>query len=378
MFRILFCLAVVLTVGCSKHRYDVADPVVGPAPPRKAGAVVVDASDEYESQLQLASYSPEKPLAMTDVVARVNGTPILAGHVLEPFAGKLAQASKQYPPQEIRKAQEMLLEKNLPAQIEQTLMVNAVKARLQKEQLDQINQQLDEFFQEEIQRLKSQFKVANTADLEAVLQQQGMSLVTMREMFGNRQLATEYIRGKMGQETPLTRQNLLAEYQRRREEFAQPEQIKWQQIQISIAKHGSQQAATNVLYTAVRELHEGADFTDVVKRYSDGPLKENGGHWDWTRPSSIANNDVREALSQLEVGQVSKTIQSGNNLLVVKVTGKKAASYTPFEEVQEKIREDLITAERETKAEKILDELKSTAVIETIFDKQASAKPFIN
>ena len=222
------------------------------------------------------------------MVARVNGTPILAGQVLEPYAAKLMAARKQLSPSEFRKGQEMLLKKNLPAQIEQMLMVDAVKSKLKQEQFEQIDAQLDEFFELEVERLKGQFQVSNSAELEGLLQSQGMSLVSMREMFGNRQLATEYIRGEIGEQAPLTRQDLLVEYNRRKEEFAKPEQVKWQQIQVSISKHGSRDAAIQVLNQAITELQQGADFSDIAKRSSDGPLKDQGGHWDWTQPKSKA------------------------------------------------------------------------------------------
>lgn len=368
MFRIVICLAVVLFAGCSQHRYDVADPVVGPPPPRKQNLEQVAYNAEQKSEVQLTSYAADEPIAMTEVVARVNGTPILAGQVLEPYAGKLAEASKKLPPSEIRKAQEMLLKKNLQAQIEQTLMVDSVKSKLQKEQMEQISTQLDEFFDLEVERLKGQFKVSNVAELEALLQSQGMSLVTMREMFGNRQLATEYIRGKMGEESPLTRQDLLNAYNARKDEFAQPEQVKWQQIQVSLSKHGSRDAALEKLSAVIADLEQGIDFSVVAKTHSDGPLKENGGHWDWTQPTSIANEDVRQALSQLNTGEMSGVIESGNSLQIVKVTGRKPATHTPFSEVQEQIRAEIIEKQRSAKAKQIIAELKQDAVIETMFD----------
>lgn len=368
MFRIVICLAAVLFAGCSQHRYDVADPVVGPPPPRKQNLEQVAYDAEQKTEVQLTSFEADEPIAMTEVVARVNGTPILAGQVLEPYAGKLAEASKKLPPSEIRKAQEMLLQKNLQAQIEQTLMVDSVKSKLQKEQMEQISSQLDEFFDLEVERLKAQFKVSNVAELEALLQSQGMSLVTMREMFGNRQLATEYIRGKMGEESPLTRQDLLKAYNARKDEFAQPEQVKWQQIQISITKHGSRDAALEKLSAVIADLEQGIDFSVVAKTHSDGPLKENGGHWDWTQPTSIANEDVRQALSQLSTGEMSGVIESGSSLQIVKVTGRKPATHTPFSEVQEKIRAEIIEKQRSEKAKQIIAELKQDAIIETMFD----------
>ena len=365
----LILLVIVSLVGCSGNRsYDVANPVVGPPPPRIDNAVQLAQSPDRAQEIQQASFSSTAPLSMTTVIARVNGTPILAGQILEPYAAKLNEAAKQVSPEEIRKVQENIIKRDLPPQIEQTLMSSQVKSKLTQEQLDAIDEQLDTFFEAEIEKMKQKAGVSNLAELEGVLQQQGMSLVTFRDMFGDRQLAGEYIRGKLGEESPITRAELLAEYNRRKEDFAKPEQVKWQQLQVSFAKHGSRTRAGRIYNNAVTELKEGADFTDVVRKYSDGPLQESGGHWDWTQPESIASADVREALSDLPVGSMSKTIETDGSFRVVKLTGHRPATYTPFAEVQEKVRAEMIESQRSEQVKVVIAELKENAVIETMFD----------
>ncbi|TWT52283.1 Chaperone SurA precursor [Thalassoglobus neptunius] len=370
MSRILIILAVVSVFGCSGNRsYDVANPVVGPPPPRYDNAEQIARAADAQGVIQQASFDTEAPLSMTTVIARVNGTPILAGQVLEPYAAKLAQASKQLPASEIRKAQEGIIKRELPPQIEQTIMVNEVKSKLTEEQLSAIDEQLDKFFDIEIEKMKAKAQVSNLAELEGALQQQGMSLVTLREMFGDRQLAGEYIKGRVTQDAPVTRAELLEEYNRRREEYAQPEQVKWQQLQVTFASHGSRSRAGEVYNKAIAELKAGSEFTDLVKKYSDGPLKDSGGHWDWTQPQSIANVEVRKSLAELPVGNLSQTIETDKAFLVVKLTGHRPASYTPFEEVQEEIRKSLINRRQEEQVETIIAELKDQAVIETMFDE---------
>lgn len=369
MSRILISCVIVCLLGCSSNRsYDVANPVVGPPPPRFDNAVQLSQSPEVNEDYQLVAYSTEDPLLMTTVIARVNGTPILAGQILEPYSQKLAEVSKQVSGSEVRKIQETIIKRDLPPQIEQTLMASQVKAKLKKEQLDAINDQLDTFFDAEVEKMKEKAQVGTTAELEAVLQKQGMSLVTFREVFGDRQLAGEFIRGKVGEEAPISRAELLTEYNDRKEEFAKPEQIKWQQLQVSFAKHGSRDRAGRVFNNAVADIKQGVDFTEVVKKYSDGPLKDAGGHWDWTQPESIASPEIRQALQELPVGSMSSSMETSSAFLVVKLTGRREASYTPFDEVQEQIRKEIIEKRHDEKVQSILAELKENAVIETMFD----------
>ncbi len=360
--------AVILTLfvtGCSGRSYDVADPVVGPAPPRFGGVNAYAAQSDDEPDVQQVSYQEDKPLAMTDVVAMVNGRPVLAGEVLEQYAAKLEQIKPQVTDKQFREAQLMVIERDLPNIVEQALMVDAVRAKLTKEQLEKIDTQLDEFFEIEVEKMKKQFEVSSLSELEGVLQTQGMSLETMRFLFGQRQLAGEYVRGKMGEDAPVTRKELIAEYNSRLSEFEKPAMVKWQQLQVSITKQGGQTAALNKVDTAIAELRRGEEFTEVVKRHSDGPLAKNGGNWDWTQLDDIVNPDVREALGHLPLNGTSSTITSGDFLQIIKVTGRKEKSHTPFEEVQDTLREEIVQKRRKEMADTIMSELKGTAVVES-------------
>src|SRR5690606_28948114 len=117
------------------------------------------------------------------------------------------------------------IQRDLPKLIEQSLMVSAVKAKLKKEQLEQVEKQMDAFFDMHVETLKTQFKVGSAAELEALLQEQGMSLETMRRMFGERSLAAEYVKARMGDAPPITRQELLAQYNANLKEYAQPARV---------------------------------------------------------------------------------------------------------------------------------------------------------
>lgn len=368
MSRFAIIPTILLAIGCADRNYNVADPVVGPVPPRVPNALV-RAQNEEPGEIKTVKHEAKAPLPPTAVVARVNGRPILAGEVLEQYASRLEQLRSKVTGEQYRQAQEMILKQELPQLIEQKLMVEAVKAKLKKEQLEAVETQLDEFFQQHVERLKQQFQVETTADLEALLQENGMSLSTMRKAFGENQLASQYVSAKIGEDTPVTRQELLAEYRARLDEFAEPEQVKWQQLQISKTGRGKEAAALQKMDEALAELRRGESFSDVVKKHSTGPLAENGGHWDWTQPESIAHPQVRTVLRELPEGQVSEVISTDSFLQVIKITGRRPARHLPFESVQEKIRKEMTEKRREDQARQLIAELRADAVIETIFDE---------
>lgn len=365
---------ILLACGCAGKSYNVANPVVGPAPPR-----IIPAEKFAESErkpagtVQLVSFteSPTAAILMTDVVARVNGKPVLAGDILEPYAAKLELAKPQMSAIEFRQTQEMLLKKDLDRYVEQTLMAEAVKGKLKPEQLEAIDKQLDDFFHLQVQAMMQQSHSATLMDLEGQLQEQGMSLATMRKLFGDRQLASEYVKQRVGDPPPFSPEQLKADYDAHLADYTDPAQVKWQQLQVSTNRPGGKDAAFQVLQQATQELQSGTDFDDVIKKYSDGPLAKNGGHWDWMQPDSIANEKVRTVLAELPVDEISDVLVSDSSLQLVRVTGRRKTRYTPFEEVQDDIRKRLLQEWREARAKEVITELREKSVIETMFDDSA-------
>ncbi len=389
-------IAILLAGGCAGKNYNVANPVLGPPPPRVAKAVeqarqtalaqAETPAAKSDIQQVSATYDAESPLAETAVIARVNGRPLLAGDILEQYGAQMAKyegeltkavaagaLSEEDKGKYMRKAQEMVIRRDLDRMIEQMLMAQAVRSKLKKEQLEAVNKQVDSYFEKDvIASLKTKFKIDSTAELEVMLQDQGTSLETMRRMYADQQMASQYVRTKIGDEPKPTRAELLAVYNKQIEKYARPMQVKWQQLQISMTPQRNRAATEKLIEEVLAQIDAGMTFDAAVKKYSDGAHKENGGHWDWTQPNSVANPDIRKALEGLKAGQHSKVISTPTALQIVRVTERREAGTQPLDEVQEDIRMQIIEEWREERVKAVMDEVKASAVIETIFDKDTS------
>ncbi|MBX3443269.1 MAG: peptidylprolyl isomerase [Planctomyces sp.] len=381
MVRLLVMLSVAAAwMGCAGRHYKVDHPVVGPPPPRIGGARAVAANEALASQdargqseVQQASGADARsfdgPIPMTAVAARVNGQPILVGTVMTEVRGRLAAAKSQISPEQFRQLQEEFLKERLPTHIEQALMVHAVKTRLKEEQLKNVETQLDEQFNSFVAK---KFQGPNgplpLTEVEAILQAQGLTLHQMRKMFGDRAIAEQFIGMRLGELPQVNRQELLKLYQERQADYAEPEQVKWQQIRISFGDGRSRADAERLAQDASEMLRKGAPFSDVARKHSDGPDASNGGHWDWTQVDSLSN-ELREPLSTLPAGRPSPVIRSASSFQIVQVVERQQARVRPFEDVQSELREELIQSRHRERAEKLMDELRSSAVIETMFDE---------
>lgn len=382
------------SAGCSGRSYQVSSPVIGPVPPRIPGAMAVSQTPEPQDSLSdtgmatvrtgtasrtqqaadtgivQASHVERLPIGMTEVIAEVNGEPILAHEVLDRYAPQLEKAKLQMRPEQIRRAQLEMIKKDLPTTIEQTLMVDALKLTMKPDQLKSVEAQLDKYFEGEVERLMKTANAGSPTELEAILQQQGMSLVTLRKTFGDRQLAGQFMRAKLGKEPTASREELRARYERDIDTYTEPEEVKWQQIDLSYETNGGIEGAEKAAQEILSQIRQGqTSFDAAAHDKSDSPLASSGGHSDWTNPQSLADSDVREALTTLPMNEASHVIPTKTACSIYMVTGRHEARVIPFNEVQKELHEKIVKEKKEAIANKVLDELKATAIIHTILDE---------
>lgn len=375
LFSLLLC------AGCNGRSYKVASPVIGPVPPRIPVSQVAENSRNATSQngksvraqdvsIERVAYAETQPLAMTDVIAEVNGEPILAHDVLDRYSSQLAEAKNRLPPEQLRKAQFELIKKDLPNVIEQTLMVDSIKQTMKPEQLSSVEAQMDTFFEAEVDRLMNVTGAGSPTELEGILQAQGVSIVTLRKQFGDRQLAGQFMRSKMGSEPTASREEMLARYEKDVETFTEAEEVKWQQIDLAYEVHGGVDEAEAAAQKLLKQIRSGEiTFDDAAHDKSDSPLASKGGHRDWTQPTSLVDADLKEALMSLDINQVSDVIPTKTACLIVMVTGRHESRVIPFNEVQKELHDRIVKDKKEALAKVALKELMAEAVVHTILDE---------
>ncbi len=377
--RFIPLVALLLAVGCSGRSYQVASPVLGPVPPRIPLASADDEAEEPDQyalraqggDLVAVAHSDEaKPLEMTDIIAEINGEPILAHQILDRYSRQIEQLKQQSKASKVREFQIEAIEKDLPAIIDQTLMVDALKQTMKPDQLKSIEDQLDKYFETEVEDLMKKSNTGSPTELEGVLQSQGMSLVTLRQQFGDRQLAGQYMRAKLDFEPTVSREEIQARYEADIAEYTHAAEVKWQQIDLAYEKHGSVEAAEAAAKKLLIEIRAGQlSFDDAARDQSDSPIADQGGHRDWTSPESLVDADLQAALGELPINGISAPITTKTGCIIVMTTGRREARTVPFHEVQTDLKQKMVQEKKQAHGQTVIDNLKAKAVIKTILDK---------
>jgi peptidyl-prolyl cis-trans isomerase C len=148
--------------------------------------------------------------------------------------------------------------------------------------------------------------------------------------------------------------------------FKQPEQVQARHILIKSGPKddkAQQDKALEKIKQVQEEVKAGGDFAALAKKYSEGPSGKNGGDLGYFGRGQMVK-PFEVAAFGLEPGQTSDIVKTQFGYHLITVTGKKAASTTPYEEVKEKIGSHLKQQKTTESVKVYIESLKKDAKIE--------------
>jgi parvulin-like peptidyl-prolyl isomerase len=134
---------------------------------------------------------------------------------------------------------------------------------------------------------------------------------------------------------------------------------------------GRSEAQTRALAEDIhRQLTEGADFSALAKRYSEGPSGEEGGVMGWVAQGELLP-ELDAALFSLSVGEFSNPIQTRLGFHLVKVEERRTASSLSLMEANRAVYQRIYQQRFEEGFKRWLDGLKRRAYIELVSPDKA-------
>ena len=114
-------------------------------------------------------------------------------------------------------------------------------------------------------------------------------------------------------------------------------------------------------------------MAEVARAGADGFTAKEGGQHDWTTKGAQKAAAINEALFTLEVGQMSRVLESETGFHIVRVLERKEAGRRPFTELQGEIRDKLIAPRRDAAVAEYLNRIRKNARIWTAYTGNVSA-----
>lgn len=250
--------------------------------------------------------------------------------------------------------------------IRQELLDGLIDQTLLRQRADELKIELDEGQAEaQYQSFLDQF--ATEEEAVDFLEEKGYSVKMLKKDISVDLLVQKLLEEELFSKTEPDPADVQAFYDDNPSYFNVPESIHARHILIKVSEEEGQghsrEDALERIINVKDQLAGGADFAELAKVLSEGPSSTEGGDLGWFSKGQMVP-PFEEAAFALQEGEISPVVETNFGFHVIKMEGKKEASVTPLEEVEDSIIEFL----RQDKFPVIYDEymadLKSSAEIE--------------
>ena len=299
---------------------------------------------------QTNASSPAESILIDGYAAKINDRVITRGEVHEAMTPLLPELYRLYQGEELDAELDKAFRQARNELIERALIMEAFKGKG--------GQIPDQYVNDEIKRVISDRFKGDEALFEQVLADQKKTRAEYRQMIREQMIVGMMINEEVSQRARVTPEQIRSEYELRQENYFIPEKVKYSVIVLNKGETPEDQAVKIEEARGIRQkLIDGADFAATAKVDSEGSRAADGGAFPWMQPGDV-REELQETLGSLPAGEISEIIETGRQLYIVKVEGRRQAGYTPFEEVRDQIKNALTAQERDRLRTRWIERLK--------------------
>lgn len=311
----------------------------------------------------------------TRIVATVNTTAILEEEVNAVGHQAMFAAQRLPEPQRTVKLNEAWKEA-LDTLIERELILQDAEEKLNARgnyYLDRIKETAVKEFDKNIERsIQANPNIKTREEFVKMLEQQGTSIGALQRQFERQFIATEYLKSRVfPQIDRIHHPEIRAYYEKNQKEFMVPDKVVWQDLFINASAHPTRGTARQFAAVLVQRIRQGENFKKLADQYDNGFAKfQPNALGVGTKRGEIQPLEVESALFKLRAGETSDPIEVTSGFHIVRVVEREYAGLRPFnEEVQREIRAHLRSRIADREQKRVIEELRSRAVIEYSSEK---------
>jgi hypothetical protein len=323
----------------------------------------------------LLDMPPEKPAdsnttqVCASIRAVVNNKVILNEEVKAACLHAIRETYVQTSASERVTKQKEILTKALEVLVEWELLNQDIELRAKSPQmkkfLEKMTEAADKDFDRTIKGLKSSLGMKTDDEVDAWLQQQGVSLEGMRKQKRKQMIAEEYLRQMvMPFVDRVGHQQIVEYYFSHPEEFQVTESIQWQDLMIDASQYKTREETKKVAQQLVKRLEAKEDFLKLAELYDPRGFQFTHGDGEGTKRGQIRPREVETTLFGMRDGQAA-AVEMPNGYHVLRMVKHTNAGRMPLDDkLQMQIRDKLRNEVGLREQRQFLNRLKSRATIE--------------
>ena len=201
------------------------------------------------------------------------------------------------------------------------------------------------------------------------LQAQGYTLTRFKEIEKEKIVIQAMRQQKVDSNFVISPTQIQAYYDKNKQAYATPEQVKLRMIVIREGSSGDipDMGSKRELAEEIREkVAKGAEFDRMAEMYSeDETTQQAGGDWGWIERNTL-NEKLTNVAFSLRPGEVSPVVAVENTYYIIMVEAKRNATIKPIGDVRDEIEKNLIQEERTKAQQRWIDSLRQKAYIKIL------------
>lgn len=199
---------------------------------------------------------------------------------------------------------------------------------------------------EEMNKMVKKFKTKEA--LAAAYKGAGFTKKTFLRIMERRLLAEKILVSEVDNKISVTPEKLKNYYDLNASKYNMPEQFRASHILIKVDPGANQEQRKAFRANAeaiLKRIKGGEKFEAIAINESDDPSKIKGGDMGYFHVGQAAP-EFEEALKKLKVGETSDVIESLYGYHIIRLTDRRPPRQVTYDEIQERIKKDLISSQK--------------------------------
>jgi peptidyl-prolyl cis-trans isomerase SurA len=241
----------------------------------------------------------------------------------------------------------------------------------------------------QLDQMRKEMKLDSMEALEKEAEKQGISWEDFKQTQRNQIITRKVIGEEVGGHLSITKDEEQKFYDAHKSEMEQPEYIRLSEILVapkttsaagpaassappqSPADEAAKQSADTAALGAaeakandlLKQIHDGSNFEDVAKKYSDGPSAADGGALGMFKRGQLAK-ELEDKTFAMKAGEVSDVIRTKQGYVILKVVDHQQAGIPPMKDALPKIEDALYYQNLQPALRTYLTKLREDAYID--------------
>ena len=195
---------------------------------------------------------------------------------------------------------------------------------------------------QQLDKYRKQYNLETIQDLEKAAKEQGVSFEDFKANIRNQIITQQVMRDQVGRKIQFTPGEVQRYFEEHKQDYVQPESVRLSEILVATSPSDDEakQAAAKAKAADIEaKLHQGGDFSQLAKSFSDGSTAAEGGDLGQFKRGTLAPVLETQTFA-LKTGQYTDPILTKQGLVIFKVTQHNPGGVPEFKDVEQDVEQN--------------------------------------